>query len=1132
MRLRKIARVVLVSAAGTLGAPAAAEAGQVMAGAAVEDGSWHVGASGGQYGTTGPPVGGEDSDLHLHSTRRVPSYGVQSRLDMRALVVQGVDGSRVAIVKNDLYIPQDLLWRRTAQILEQKNIGIDRDNLTIAVSHDHSSPYYTSSSWGVWTFQDVFDFRAFEYYAQAMARAVEKAAARMVPVRVGASVTDFSFVHRNVPGPTRADDETPAGFPHSYNDRDLIVVRFDRLDGGGTVANLVNYSVHPETLDGIDLISADYLGPLQRMTDRELGGVTIFTQGAVGNAEPERNTWHNVHERAFFYHHQYAQSEVMARHMANAIVDTSRDVERATPENPDRFVPFQSDFGERDVTMVDRWFPGPLSHPYPGVSNCRTDQALSGDPRYPVVGLPDCNRLEEMRDPFTGTRPPDLPNFDTGVTTDTIQQHGIPVPENYSAPSYTGLEENVSVHLQAFKIGDILFAVCSCEQWADQSKNIKTRTDRVPGNQWVGFDWTDQCTKKSAAVWDCPNPERPPTRIDVADHLYQRMRAQVKNPANGWDDPSYVLQAESEPANPAEIKGNYTHDDSTAKPEQIPEAMRNAELGYGITVPIGMANDYNGYIVTYREYQRGDHYRKALNAWGPHASDYMATRLVRMGRYLRRVGEPDAMDDPYPTIGRVNAVRDEAEWPGGSAKTITDLEHNEARAQTIGELSANGIRAYEASLPNDLKAEPVKHPDDVERFGAAFFTWVGGSNFTDNPAVRVQRFTDGRWIDFADQSGEVPVTLKYPPAEDGPAYRARGSRYEWTAHFEAFVASMELGGERPRATPPGAYRFVVDGRRKDGPEPKPYRLVSREFQVLPWSGIALADFGDDGFRVGPRRTIEVPNAEEGGPKLKAVLGPIDYPDTYSSPQRARYIKPDRQFQRDPLNPNDTNLFEWYCHGKARGCSFRPWLDTGDLARVVFTFVSPSGKVERVAGHREGDRWVADRRRRSGESVYIAAGDACDAYGNYNGKPTAVVGNARAVPDKPPVGFACVPRVPPEDIPGGPEGSRGQPTGPNPLGLPSTRRCVDRRKFSFKIHQPPKQRIVNVQVYINGKLRYSKRGKKVKRVTIKRLPSKGSYKVRIVALTNRGHRVISTRIYRNCKKSRPTTRVKRAPRKRR
>ena len=49
-----------------------------------------------------------------------------------------------------------------------------------------------------------------------------------------------------------------------------------------------------------------------------------------------------------------------------------------------------------------------------------------------------------------------------------------------------------------------------------------------------------------------------------------------------------------------------------------------------------MANDYNGYIATYREYQRGDHYRKALTGWGPHSCDYMATRLVEMGGAAER----------------------------------------------------------------------------------------------------------------------------------------------------------------------------------------------------------------------------------------------------------------------------------------------------------------------------------------------------------------------------------------------------------------------------------------------------------------------------------------------------------------
>ena len=209
MRIGTILRWVLATSVALLAIPSTASAAQVLAGAAVKDATWHVGASAGQY-ASGAELDENDAggafasvhseDPHQHSTRRAPSYGVQSRLTVRAIVVQEENGEKFALVKNDLYIPQDLLWRRTAQILEGRGIGIDRDNFTMAVSHNHSSPLYSSTGWGVWVFQDVFYFRFFEYMAKTMADAVSEANDEMVPVRVGASVTQHSFVQRNVPG--------------------------------------------------------------------------------------------------------------------------------------------------------------------------------------------------------------------------------------------------------------------------------------------------------------------------------------------------------------------------------------------------------------------------------------------------------------------------------------------------------------------------------------------------------------------------------------------------------------------------------------------------------------------------------------------------------------------------------------------------------------------------------------------------------------------------------------------------------------------------------------------------------------------------------------------------------------------
>jgi hypothetical protein len=1003
----------VLAAVAALGFAAPAR-GEVRAGAAAVDASWHVGASAGQYASDGafgvdPSHGTYDPTVHAY--RRAPSYGIQSRLSARAIVVESSGGNRLAIVKNDQYIPQDLLYRRTAQLLEQEGeCGITRETLTMVSSHNHSSPFYSSTAWGAWAFQDVFDVRFYEYLARRMYLAVERACDKLVPVRVGASVGSFDKTHRHSFGPQVADDGTPAGYPQSNTDHDVTVIRFDDVSDPARprpLANLVNFSLHPEFLDGNDLISADYLGPLERMVDRESGALTIYSQGAVGTSEPERSTYHSIHERLEFSHRDYAQAEFGARLMADAVLGVWRDIGAATPADPSRFIPFDEDF---PVTIDDRWYPGPFSHPYPGVSNCRTDKGLAGDPQLPVVGLPDCQGVSQglgsLSDLLGLPAPPTggMPAIDPGLSTDDFQALGVPVPENYSAPSYTGLQEDIDVHLQAIRLGDILLTACSCEQWFDQSANIETRTDRIVGNEHLGYDWGAECEPagdgtyapdgSGTGTWSCPDPRDPAEDLPpVSDRRYTRMRAQVLNPANGWNNAENAASAESEPTDPRQIKGNYTHDDrcgaNPLTPGDAPcapgESSASAALGYGLTVPIGMANDYNGYIATYREYQRGDHYRKALTGWGPHSSDYMASRLVHMGRRLR---DPDVAT---PVDQQQEALL--------AAKAEADTALNDQRAQALGEVGGAAIAAYRAALPDDGgEAEAVAQPQDVERFGAAFFTWNGGSNFTDNPRVIVEREdSDGAsgWQRFADQSGEVQVTLEFPQGADVASYLEADQRWHWTAHFEAFVAAFDLG-EEPRATPAGRYRFVVHGMRREGGEAVPYRIASQPFHVRPWSGITVEDsrVADDGtvsFAIGPSSAYTVGgpasevDVEGSGPVLEARIGPIDYPDSYESP--ARFIRERRTALRDPAATGDAAELEWFCFK----CAFRPWLDAGDASTARVTFVDTrTAAVERVPAASAGDRWQTDRALGPGEVAFVDAGDARDGWANFNGSPGAVL----------------------------------------------------------------------------------------------------------------------------------------------
>ncbi|MEA2458562.1 MAG: hypothetical protein QOC95_1534, partial [Thermoleophilaceae bacterium] len=92
----------------------------------------------------------------------------------------------------------------------------------------------------------------------------------------------------------------------------------------------------------------------------------------------------------------------------------------------------------------------------------------------------------------------------------------------------------------------------------------------------------------------------------------------------------------------------------------------------------------------------------------------------------------------------------------------------------------------------------------------------------------------------------------------------------------------------------------------------------------------------------------------------------------------------------------------------------------------------------------------------------------------------------------------------------------------PLKLPSSRACVDRRRFSFKLHHARRARVVAVEVFVNGKRKLRRHAHDIKRVTLKRLPKK-RFKVKIVATQSGGSKLISTRTYRGCKKSRPKTR---------
>jgi hypothetical protein len=263
----------------------------------------------------------------------------------------------------------------------------------------------------------------------------------------------------------------------------------------------------------------------------------------------------------------------------------------------------------------------------------------------------------------------------------------------------------------------------------------------------------------------------------VTKAAYDRMLAQVHNDAKGWDDPAYAPYANSEPADPKDIKGNFTK-------EELP-----ASRGYALPVGIGHAGDYNGYTVSYREYMSRDSYRKALTSYGPHTADYMVTRLVRVAGALKGGADLAEGDQRPAGAGRRGP-------PGG------ERPHHRRHLRPAYD-------AWRASLPADVgPVAALTQPKDLERFGAATFTWRGGSNAVDNPVVRVERQVDGAWqaVRRHERRGADPGRLP----EGRPGRRRHPHRPPGVA-LDRRVRGVQRLPARIGSTPAGTYRFVVDG---------------------------------------------------------------------------------------------------------------------------------------------------------------------------------------------------------------------------------------------------------------------------------------------------------------------------------
>lgn len=214
----------------------------------------------------------------------------------RALVIEG-GTKKVALVSLDVVGSVNYgsyYGFNKAQQMVDPSLGIDA--FIYSSTHSHEGPD-TLGLWGTEQFRDGKFPLYLQFVDRQVAKAINTAGAsqNMKPAQMVAAVTNPSL------DPELLGLQVRTGCrPPWYFDQELRALRF--VDGeGATIATLINWSTHPESLESDnEMVSSDFPHYLRQRIEAQLGGTAVYFTGdlgaveivgdtCVGNADPRAN---------------------------------------------------------------------------------------------------------------------------------------------------------------------------------------------------------------------------------------------------------------------------------------------------------------------------------------------------------------------------------------------------------------------------------------------------------------------------------------------------------------------------------------------------------------------------------------------------------------------------------------------------------------------------------------------------------------------------------------------------------------------------------------------------------------------------------------------------------------------------
>lgn len=225
--------------------------------------------------------------LEITPTEALPMWGYGDRHDAlsdgkldplfaAALVIKAGD-SKIAIVGLDLgRAPSEAsLQRIRAKVKTATGIA----HSFIAGSHTHHGPVLElSDEEGKGKGRFDAAIRYYKELEETIFAAIVMADSKLVPAKLASGIFRLDGFNRN-----RHTKLEPKPV-----DRDFGLLRFDDA-AGKAIAVLVNYTAHPTSIpSSVRKYSADFVGAMNAVIEKETGATAIFMQGASGDQSTDR----------------------------------------------------------------------------------------------------------------------------------------------------------------------------------------------------------------------------------------------------------------------------------------------------------------------------------------------------------------------------------------------------------------------------------------------------------------------------------------------------------------------------------------------------------------------------------------------------------------------------------------------------------------------------------------------------------------------------------------------------------------------------------------------------------------------------------------------------------------------------